>query len=205
MIRARKRSYSPPPRPFCASPTARSAATSKPGPLAADQDRVPGTRRVADAEPFQGLLLEAALGKVGACLPRLLGVPEVAAVERGGAVQQLAELAPLLAAGLDLRVLLLALELDPVAVGQQLHRLGESEPLLLLDEFDRVAADPAAEAVVELLLRVDRERWGPLLVERAEADHPRSLALEVGMGGDDLDDVGRLLHPLEAVGGDQRH
>ena len=109
------------------------------------------------------------------------------------------------AAGLGLRVLALALELDPVAVGQQLDRLGEPEPLLLLDEFDRVAPDPAPEAVVELLLRVDRERRCPLLVERAEADHPRPLAFEVGVGGDDLDDVGGLLDPLEAVGGDQRH
>ena len=95
---------------------------------------------------------------------------------------------------------LLALELDPVAVGQQLDRLGEPEPLLLLDELDHVAADPAAEAVVELLLRVDRERRRALLVERAEPDLARAPAPQVGVGGDDLDDVGGLLDPLEALG-----
>ena len=113
--------------------------------------------------------------------------------------------APLLAPRLRPRVLLLALQLDPVAVGEQLDRLGEAEPLLLLDELDRVAADPAAEAVVELLLRVDREGRRALLVERAEADPAGALAAQVGVGGDDLDDVDRLLDPLEALGGDQRH
>src|SRR5680860_837239 len=68
---------------------------------------------------------------------------------------------------LSLRILFLALQLDPVAVGEQLHCLGEAEPLLLFDELDRVAAHPAAEAVVELLLRVDREGRRALLVEGA--------------------------------------
>ncbi len=151
-------------------------ADLEPGALAADEDRVPGARRVSDSEPAQRLLLEAALGEVGARPPRLLGVPEVAGIEGGGAVEQLTERPSLLAAGLGLRVLALALELDPVAVGEQLDRLGEPEPLLLLDELDRVAADPAAEAVVELLLGVDRERRRALLVERAEADPAHPLA-----------------------------
>ena len=110
------------------------------------------------------------------------------------------EPAPLLAPRLRPRVLSLALQLDPVAVGEQLDRLGEAEPLLLLDELDRVAADPAAEAVVELLLGVDRERRRALLVERAEADPAGALAAQVGVGGDHLDDVGRLLDPLQALG-----
>jgi hypothetical protein len=126
-------------------------------------------------------------------------------VEGAGAVEQLAEAAALLASCLRAGVLLLALQLDPVAVGQQLHRLGEAQPLLLLDELDRVAADAAAEAVVELLLRVDRERRRALLVERAEADPAGALAAQVGVGGDDLDDVRGLLDPLQALLGDQRH
>ena len=76
----------------------------------------------------------------------------------------------MLALRLGPRVLLLALQLDPVAVGQQLDRLGEPEPVLLFDELDHVAADPAAEAVVELVLGVDREGRRALVVERAEAD-----------------------------------
>ena len=126
-------------------------------------------------------------------------------VEGRGAVEQLAEAAPLLAPRLRPRVLFLALQLDPVAVGEQLDRLGEAEPLLLLDELDRVAADPAAEAVVELFLRVDREGGRGLLVEGAEPDPARALAAQVGVGGDDLDDVDCLLDPLQALLGYQRH
>ena len=99
----------------------------------------------------------------------------------------------MLAFGLRPRVLLLALQLDPVAVGQHLDRLGEVEPVFLLDELEHVAADPAAEAVVELFGRLDRKRGRALVVERAEADTAGALAAQVGVGGDDLDDVGRLL------------
>ena len=136
---------------------------------------------------------------------RLLGLPEVGGVEARGAVEQLAEAASLLALGLGPRVLLLALQLDPVAVGEQLDRLGEAEPLLLLDELDRVAADPAAEAVVELFPGVDRERGRALLVEGTEADPARALAAQVGVGRDHLDDVDRLLDPLQALARDQCH
>ncbi len=170
------------------------------GPLAPQQHLVPGARRVADPEGAQHLLAEPALGQVFARLAGLVGLPEVGRVEGGGAVEQLPEAASLLALGLGPRVLLLALELDPVAVGEQLDRLGEAEPLLLLDELDRVAADPAAEAVVELFLGVDRERGRALLVEGAEPDPARALAAQVGVGRDHLDDVGGLLDPLEAVG-----
>ena len=111
----------------------------------------------------------------------------------------------MLAARLRPRVLLLALQLDPVTVGEQLDRLGEAKPLLLFDELDHVAADPAAEAVVELLLGVDRERGRALLVEGAEPDPAGALAAQVGVGGDDLDDVGGLLEAIEALGRDQRH
>src|SRR4029077_8086158 len=156
-------------------------------------------------EGAQRLLAQPALGQVRARPTRLLGVPEVLRVEARRAIEQLAQAATLLAPSLRPRILLLALQLDPVAVGEQLHRLREAEPLLLLDELDRVAAHPAAETVVELFLRVDREGWRALLVERAEADPAGALAAQVGMGGDDLDDVRRLLDPLEALLGDQRH
>src|SRR5262249_18299401 len=90
-------------------------------------------------------------------------------------------------------------------IGQPLDRLGEPQALLFLDELDRVAADPAAKAVVELFLRIDREGRRALLVKRAEPHPARALAAEVGVGRDHLDDVGRLLDPLPALGRDQRH
>jgi hypothetical protein len=175
------------------------------GLLAADEDLVPGAGRVADAEGAQSLLAEAALGQVPARLLRLRRLPEVAGVVGGDAVQQLLEAAALLAAGLGPRVLLLARDLDPVAVGQELDRLGKPEPVLLFDELDHVAADPAAEAVVELFLGIDRERGGALVVERTEAGVAGAGAAQIGVSGDHLDDVRRLLDPVEALGGDQRH
>src|ERR1044072_7169192 len=119
-------------------------------PLATQQHRVPGARRVADRECATRLLLQAPLPPVGARLRRLLGLPEEVRVEGGGAIEQVAQAPPLLPPRLRPRVLLLALQLDPVAFGEHLAPLAEAEPLLFLDELDRVAPDPAAEAVVEL-------------------------------------------------------
>ncbi len=103
------------------------------------------------------------------------------------------------------RVLLLAFQLDPVAVGEQLHCLGEPKPLLLLDELDHVTPHSTAKAVVELLLRVDRERRGALLVEGAETDPAGALPTQIGVGGDHLDDVGGLLQSFQALRRNQRH
>ena len=180
-------------------------ADAEAGLLAADEDLVPGAGRVADAEGPQRLLAQSPLGQVLARLGRLRRLPEVAGVIGGDALQQLLEATALLAAGLCPRVLLLALDLDSVAVGQHLHRLGEPEPILLFDELDHVAANPTAEAVVELFLGVDRERGGALVVEGTEAGVAGAGPAQVGVGGDHLDDVHRLLDPVEALGGDQRH
>ena len=70
-------------------------------------------------------------------------------------------------------------------------RLGEVEVLRLAHERDHVAALAAAEAVVELVDRVDREARRPLLVERAAARVAGAGAAERRAAGDDLDHVGR--------------
>ena len=59
---------------------------------------------------------------------------------------------------------------DVVAVGEQLERLAERQRLRLHHEREDVAARAAAEAVVELLDRVDAERRRALVVERAQPD-----------------------------------
>ena len=59
-------------------------------------------------------------------------------------------------------------ERDPRATGEVGDRLRELELLGLADEGDRVPLRPAAEAVVEALVRVDVERRRLLAVERAE-------------------------------------
>ena len=73
-----------------------------------------------------------------------------------------------LALGRVARVLGLALQRHAVALGQRLQRRAEVQPLRLHHELEDVAARAAAEAVVELLDRVDAERRRALLVERAQ-------------------------------------
>src|SRR5262249_35217066 len=85
---------------------------------------------------------------------RLRG-PEVALVEGRRRVEQLVE--PLAAASLHvvLRRRLLVFELDVEAVREPFDRAGELELLRVADERDQVALRAAAEAVEELVGRVD--------------------------------------------------
>ena len=152
--------------------------------LAAHQHRVPG--RPARSRPrtrASTSLAQPAPGQVLARLRRLRRVAQEASRRSPPCARAARSAARALARCSSARgSSCLALELDPVAVGQRLDRVGERQPLLLLDELDHVAADPAAEAVVELLLRVDRERRRALVVERAQAREarPRSAAGRCG-------------------------
>ena len=56
-------------------------------------------------------------------------------------------------------------------------------------EADRVAVRAAAEAVIELLARADREARRLLAVERAQAHEVGAALLELDVAADDLDDV----------------
>ena len=88
------------------------------------------------------------------------------------------------------RILTLALQLDPVALCQQLERFLEVHALGLLYEREDVARGLAAEAVVDLLGGVDAERRSALLVERAQALIPgRARAPKLGAGRDQLDEI----------------
>jgi hypothetical protein len=172
----------------------------------AAHDPLVGVRRVADAELPAHLLVEPARGEVVARVRRLRRLPQHPHVVGGGPLEQLPQ--PLLGhppLGLA-RVLLGALKLDPETVGEQLQRLRERDVLGLHDELEDVAAHAAAEAVVELLDRVDPERRRPLLVERAaarETVHPRLAQLRAG--GDELDEVDRVAHALLRVVGVPSH
>jgi hypothetical protein len=132
------------------------------------EQRVVGAGRVAHAELAQGRLLEAPAGQVLARGRRLGRVPQVAHVERRGALEQLVQALARLAALGRRGVLLDDLQAHAVAVGDVLHRALEVESLGELHEAERVTALAAPEAVEELLRRVDPERRRALVVERAE-------------------------------------
>src|SRR5690606_24787616 len=118
------------------------------GLLRPGHQRAPVRRRQSDPEIAQHLLAQTARGQVLADLLGPRRLPEEAGVELGRPAQELAQpVAPASSLGLA-RVFGLALELDAVAFGQELDRLGEADALGLLDEIEQVAARLAAEAVV---------------------------------------------------------
>ena len=203
MIRDRKRSYRPR-RPRWPSPARLDLGLREAGPQRARQHAVPRAGREADAELLQHLAAEATALEVGPRAGRLVGVPQIAAVERRGLGEQLDQ-ALALAAALVVAPAGVVLELDPVAVGKLLDGVAEVEPLLLLQEGEDVAARLAAEAVVELLDRVDREGWRALVVERAQPEPARAPPAQLGVGGDDLDHVGGRPHALDRLAGDAAH
>src|SRR5437868_11620949 len=115
-----------------AEPSSGDLLAREPVALRRQRDLVPRARGVAHAELAQHLLLEPAAGEVLARELRLGGVPEIARVVVGGALHELQQAFAALAAALGRRVLLLALELDVVALGERLCGLPEVEPLVLL-------------------------------------------------------------------------
>src|SRR5204863_3177637 len=132
------------------------------------QHAVVRARRVTNAELAQRLLLQPPAGEIFPRVARLVGLPQVALVESAGALEQLVEpLAQLPPLGRT-RSLLLALQLDAVAVGEVLQRTDEVQALGLLYEGEHVAARPAAEAVVDLLDGIGAEGWRALLMEGAQ-------------------------------------
>ena len=81
---------------------------------------------------------------------------------------------------------------DPDLAGQKLDGPGEVQPLGFAGEVNGVAFGLTAEAVVDALFGVHRERGGLLPVERAEPHPLGTLLLELGVLGDEPDDVGRV-------------
>ena len=176
------------------------------GPAGGDEDAVPGARRVADAELAQHALLQPARLEVLAGAAGLVGLPQHPHVVGGGALEQLEQPLALPAAVGGARVLLVELELDPVAVGEELERALEVDPLRELDVAEEVAALPAPEAVEDLLARVDPERRRALVVERAQPGHAaRPRAAQLDPGADEVGHVDRVAHALAAGVGVARH
>ena len=131
--------------------------------------REPAPRREAEPELAADRLAEPSAREVVAHRRAGRRLPEVALVERRrlleNGVQPVAPLPRLL----ELRRGLLVLEIDAEPLGKPLDRLGEVEVLGLADERDHVAALATAEAVVQLVGRVDGEARCPLFVEGTAA------------------------------------
>ena len=80
---------------------------------------------------------------------------------------------------------------------EQLHRIGESDLLVQLEELEHVAADAAAEAMKEPLVTRDVERRRFLAVERTETLIRCTRLLQRHVVLDHDDDVGLLLEVVD--------
>ena len=165
------------------------------------KSRRPRQRRPAqrEAEPVLAadLLPEAATGEV---VPREragLRLPEVPLVEARSSIEQGEQTLAATPARVLLRRRLLVLDPDVEAVGEPLDRTGEVELLGLADEGDQVSLGAAAEAVVELVGRVDREARRAFLVEGAAAGEAAAHLAELRPVRDHGDHVGRGLDLLD--------
>lgn len=131
------------------------------GGLGGPEHDVEAVRGEPDAEGPQRLLLKPTRGEVLARRRHSRRLPQVALVKSRGAVEQLVlALGPAARGGRGGILGALLAERDAVAVGEELDRTTKVQALGLLDELEDVAAGLAAEAVVELLRRVDAQARG---------------------------------------------
>jgi len=65
---------------------------------------------------------------------------------------------------------------------------------VLHHEVEDVPAAAAPEAIVKLVLGIDMERWGLLLMKRAQSQVPVARAPQLDDLSDDVDNVNGLLH-----------
>ena len=170
------------------------------------QHAIPGARREADAKLAQDGLLEAPTRQVLTCPCALLVLPEHPLVVAAGAVEQLVQ-ARLASARLGgTRVLLLALERHAVAVGEELDRADELEPLGLHREVEGIARRLTTEAVVDLPRRLDAERGRALLVKRAAPDVGVAAGPpQLGARAHEVHHVHGVADSLLGIGGVARH
>jgi hypothetical protein len=130
--------------------------------------RVPGPRGEPDAELPRGSRVESSLGQELTSRGGLMGLGEQAGVELGGGDVRGHQPGPSTLRTVRNRAALLVTQRYPGPARQPLDRLGEAEVVGLHDEVDDVATHAAAEAVEVAARRADVERWGLLLVERAQ-------------------------------------
>ena len=149
---------------------------------------VPQFRRGADAKEFDRVRRDAALGEIIA--RHLSGgfVGEAILPARRELVvdveQLILEMPRFLRAGRVLKF-----QRNLCALGQPPHGVHEADVLVILDEGEHVAALVAAEAMENLLVRIDVEAGRFFLVERTERGEVRAVFFQRHIRADDIHDV----------------
>src|ERR1700722_18027345 len=157
---------------------------------------VPQVRRVTEPEKFDGFGGNTAGGKVIARgLGRGFAGQGVSPALRDLLVdlqQPVLNMAALLLGGIVVH-----LQRDFGALSQPPHSIRKFDVLVFLDECENIAAFVAAEAMENLLLRIDVETRGLFLVKRAQRSEVRPGALQRDIGANDIHDVAGRTYLLE--------
>ena len=159
------------------------------------QEPVPGGGREAQFESRDRVGSQAAAGEVVAGRPSL-GAPLEAGGESFRRPCQRLEERRLVVGG---EAAATARDRDARPVGELLERFAKLELLHLHDEGERVAADVAHPAAKRLAFRVHLEAGPRVLVPGAEARHGLATAPQGNVRPDQIDDIGRVAHPLFEV------
>ena len=145
--------------------------------------RIPGFRRVSDAEGLGGFAGDAALLQIFDRLRCLAKLRAVHAVGKGQRIQRPLQHGPGWSRAADAR------HLDASLTGQLLHGFRKAQPFVLHEEADRGAAAPRAEVEEHLLRRRDEERGRFLVGERRQGLELAAGAFEFQPRADHLDDI----------------
>jgi hypothetical protein len=165
----------------------------------------PARRRVTQPEAGGDLAGQAAALQVVDRLGRRL---QLRAVVLRCALQHVGQRQPALGQALALLAVLgadlLLRHLHAHGLRQVGDGVDEAHAGVFGQEADGVAAGPAAEAVVELLGRADREAGRLLGVKGAQPHQVGAAALELHVAADHVDDVDTGQQVLQEAGGDHR-
>ena len=147
--------------------------------------RVPLLRSRPQAEAGGGARRNLPLGQI-VPHPRTAGALEVVVVKPGRVPVGREGPGPLFAPGV---IGACVRHLQPRPLGQQAHRVGKGQVLDLHDEGDHPAPFAAAEAVVNLFIRRNREGGRLFVVKGAQPPQVVSLPGQVDIGGNHVGDL----------------
>src|SRR5699024_5529690 len=87
--------------------------------------------------------------------------------------------------------------LDTRKLCQMANRFHKGELFRLHDELQYISTSSAPEAVVNLFLRRNRKRWGPLRMKRAQAEKVSSTFFQLNRLTHHIDDIKMFPDPVD--------
>ena len=160
-------------------------------------ERIARGRREADAESGDGFAVEAAIFEIAAGGAALGCVIHLAGEKCGRFAMHFYERGALLIlAALFGRTFARGGHRDTAFFGDNADGIGKCALFHFHHEFEDVAADAAAEAVINLLHRMNGERGSLFRMERAEAAEVLARLFQADVFADYADDVRLLFHAI---------